>query len=109
MIRQEVVVCQKCGALKEMSKPCDCSEEEKKEDEWRGSNLTFASQCHSVSVSPRHPILLRGAVNSLHLEPLFHRPLVPRRRDSFRRPCLPAGRGASAVNAINFMLPLINP
>ena len=85
MIRQEVVVCQKCGALKEMSEPCDCSEEEKKEDEWRGSNLTFASQCHSVSVSPRHPILLRGAVNSLHLQNPFSPPTHPQGRTRSRR------------------------
>jgi hypothetical protein len=39
MIRQDITVCQKCGALKEIGEPCDCSEEPKSEDEWWGRNL----------------------------------------------------------------------
>jgi len=40
MIRQEVVMCQKCGTLKEVSETCECSSsvvegEKKKEEDWR--------------------------------------------------------------------------
>jgi len=27
MIRQEIVVCQKCGSLKELGEDCECSDE----------------------------------------------------------------------------------
>jgi RNA polymerase subunit RPABC4/transcription elongation factor Spt4 len=43
MIRQEMTVCQKCGAVKEIGEPCDCSEEEKNEDEWWGFNIILPS------------------------------------------------------------------
>jgi hypothetical protein len=29
MIRQEIVVCQKCGSLKELGEDCGCSSDEK--------------------------------------------------------------------------------
>jgi hypothetical protein len=29
MIRQEIVICPKCGALKELSEDCECSDEKK--------------------------------------------------------------------------------
>jgi hypothetical protein len=40
MIRQEVVMCQKCGSLKEVSESCECSSseaqgEKKNEEDWR--------------------------------------------------------------------------
>jgi RNA polymerase subunit RPABC4/transcription elongation factor Spt4 len=41
MIRQEMTVCQKCGALKEIGEPCDCSEEPKSEDDWWGFRVIY--------------------------------------------------------------------
>jgi len=35
MIRQEIVVCEKCGALKELGDQCECAEEEKQEEDWK--------------------------------------------------------------------------
>jgi hypothetical protein len=29
MIRQEIVICPKCGALKELNEDCECSDEKK--------------------------------------------------------------------------------
>jgi hypothetical protein len=55
MIRQEMTVCQKCGALKEMGEPCDCPEEEKNEDEWWRFNTAFT---HGVTASPYRRVIL---------------------------------------------------
>jgi len=32
MIRQEIVVCQKCGSLKELGEDCECSDEKEEKE-----------------------------------------------------------------------------